>query len=296
MTANKNLTLGHSPDPDDAFMFYALAKHKIDSRGYEFEHILQDIQTLNERCTRGELHISAISIHAYAYVMDKYALLPCGASMGDGYGPMVVARSRDGLRDGATDDEVRDWLRARRIAVPGAMTSAFLAMRLFMGEFDAIQVPFDHIFDRVTAGDAGAGLIIHEGQLTYATEGFEKIVDLGEWWLRTTGLPLPLGGNVIRKDIPADERGLISAILYESIQYGLAHRADAVEHSMPLARGMNIPMADKFIGMYVNDYTMDYGDIGRRAIHEFLTRGHEAGLIPSPVELEFVQSAPLSAV
>ena len=237
MPATKKLTLGHSPDPDDAFMFYALAERKIETRGYDFQHILQDIQTLNERCTRGELHISAISIHAYAYVLDHYALLPCGASMGDGYGPMIVAPSRAGLSDIPSDDEIRAWLLARRIAVPGAMTSAFLALRLFLGEFDARQVPFDQIFGDVASGLSQAGLIIHEGQLTYAAEGFVKILDLGEWWRRHTGLPLPLGGNVIRKDIPPAERSVISSILYESIRYGLDHRAEAVEHSMPLARG-----------------------------------------------------------
>jgi 1,4-dihydroxy-6-naphthoate synthase len=287
--ANKKLTLGHSPDPDDAFMFYALAERKIDTRGYDFQHILQDIQTLNERCTRGELHISAISIHAYAYVLEHYALLPCGASMGDGYGPMIIAPSREGLPDVATDDEIRAWLRTRLVAVPGAMTSAYLALRLFMGEVNVTQVPFDEIFAHVASGRSQAGLIIHEGQLTYAAEGFVKILDLGEWWRRTTGLPLPLGGNVIRKDIPPAERSVISSVLNESIRYGLAHRAQAVEHSMPLARGMNIPMADEFIGMYVNEYTLDYGDIGRRAIHEFLTRAHQAGIIPAPVKLEFVQ-------
>jgi 1,4-dihydroxy-6-naphthoate synthase len=291
MSATKKLTLGHSPDPDDAFMFYALAEHKIDTRGYEFKHILQDIQTLNERCTRGELHISAISIHAYAYVMEHYALLPCGASMGDGYGPLVVAKWREGLSAMPSDAELRTWLRGRMIAVPGAMTSAYLALRLFLGEFDCEQVPFDKIFDHVASGGAKAGLIIHEGQLTYATEGFVKVMDLGEWWLRQTGMPLPLGGNVIRKDIPPEERSVIASILAESIRYGLEHRAEAVEHSMPLARGMNIPMADQFIGMYVNEYTKDYGDIGRRAIHEFLARAHDAGIIPAPVELEFVEPA-----
>jgi len=291
MPANKKLTLGHSPDPDDAFMFYALAERKIDTRGYEFEHILQDIQTLNERCTRGELDISAISIHAYAYVLDKYALLPCGASMGDGYGPLVIAPSREGLANIPTEEELRIWLHGRRIAVPGAMTSAYLALRLFLGEFEAAQVPFDQIFSYVASARAQAGLIIHEGQLTYGSEGFVKIIDLGEWWLRHTGLPLPLGGNVIRKEIPPEERSLISSILHESIQYGLDHRADAVAHSMPLARGMNTSLADKFIGMYVNDYTLDYGDTGRRAIHEFLERAYQAGFIPSPVELEFVRPA-----
>ena len=293
MPATKKLTLGHSPDPDDAFMFYALAQRKIDTRGYDFQHILQDIQTLNERCTRGELHISAISIHAYAYVLEHYAMLPCGASMGDGYGPLVVATSREGLSDLPSDDEIRAWLLSRRIAVPGAMTSAFLALRLFLGEFDATQVAFDKIFAHVASGQSQAGLIIHEGQLTYAAEGFVKILDLGDWWRRQTGLPLPLGGNVIRKDIPAGERSIISSILHESIRYGLDHRAQAVEHSMPLARGMNIPMADQFIGMYVNDYTLDYGDTGRRAIHEFLSRAHQAGIIPAPVKLEFVPSAVL---
>jgi 1,4-dihydroxy-6-naphthoate synthase len=292
MPANKKLTLGHSPDPDDAFMFYALAEHKIDTRGYEFEHILQDIQTLNDRCTRQELHISAISIHAYAYVLEHYALLPCGASMGDGYGPLVVAPSRAGLSNIPSEEELKMWLLNRRIAVPGPSTSAYLALRLFLGEFTAIQAPFDEIFNYVASGRADAGLIIHEGQLTYAVEGCAKILDLGEWWLRHTGLPLPLGGNVIRKDIPPAERSEISAILHESIRYGLDHRAAAVEHSMPLARGMSFPMADQFIGMYVNEYTLDYGDTGRRAIHEFLTRGYEAGVIPAPVELEFV-AAPL---
>jgi 1,4-dihydroxy-6-naphthoate synthase len=289
MPAIKKLTLGHSPDPDDAFMFYALAERKIETGGYGFQHILQDIQTLNERCTRGELHISAISIHAYAYVLDHYALLPCGASMGDGYGPLLIASSREGLPESASDEEIRAWLLARRIAVPGAMTSAFLALRLFLGEFDASQVPFDQVFRQVASGQAQAGLIIHEGQLTYAAEGFVKILDLGEWWKRQTGLPLPLGGNVIRKDIPPAERSAIAAVLRESIRYGLEHRAEAVEHSMPLARGLNIPMADQFIGMYVNDYTLDYGDVGRRAIHEFLNRAHAAGIIPAPVKLEFVQ-------
>jgi 1,4-dihydroxy-6-naphthoate synthase len=192
-------TLGHSPDPDDAFMFYAMAEHKIDLRGYRFEHRLEDIQTLNERALRGELHISAISIHAFAYVSDRYALLPCGASMGDGYGPMVVATQTEGLAAGASDEETRAWLRNRKIAIPGRMTSAFLALQLYLGDFDHIVVPFDQIFDAVKSGQASAGLIIHEGQLTYSRSGFTKIVDLGEWWKRETGLPLPLGGTSCAK-------------------------------------------------------------------------------------------------
>jgi 1,4-dihydroxy-6-naphthoate synthase len=282
------LTLGHSPDPDDAFMFYALAEHRIETGRWEFQHILQDIQTLNERATRGELHISAISIHAYAYVLDQYALLPCGASMGDGYGPMIIAPAGTALPDLADEEAVIAWLRARRIAVPGKMTSAYLSLRLFMGNVNDVVVPFDQIFEHVASGQSDAGLIIHEGQLTYAREGFVKVIDLGEWWKAQTGLPLPLGGNVIRKDLSPADRSEINVILRESIRYGLAHRAAGVEHAMPLARGMDTQLADQFIGMYVNDFTLDYGDAGRAAIREFLGRAHAAGLIPAPVELEFV--------
>src|SRR5690349_12537077 len=241
MTKNptQSFTLGHSPDPDDAFMFYAIATNKIDLRGYRFEHRLEDIQTLNERARRGELHISAISIHAYAYVADKYALLPCGASMGDGYGPLVIGKS------GTVAEDVD--LRDRVIAVPGKMTSAFLALQLYLGDFRHIVVPFDQIFDTVKNGRADAGLIIHEGQLTYAKSGFEKIVDLGEWWKRKTGLPLPLGGNVVRKDIPAPVRRDVSEIIRESIDYGLTHRDEAVAYSLAYARDMNSQLASKFM-------------------------------------------------
>jgi 1,4-dihydroxy-6-naphthoate synthase len=282
--ASNVFTLGHSPDPDDAFMFYAMAERKIDLRGYEFEHRLEDIQTLNERATRGELHISAISIHAYAYVSDKYALLPCGASMGDGYGPLVVGKKRT---PNETADP-REWLRGCVIAVPGRMTSAFLALQLYLGEFEHIVVPFDEIFAAVEAGRADAGLIIHEGQLTYERAGFRKIVDLGEWWKGETGLPLPLGGNVLRKDIRSPDREAISQILRESIDFGLAHRAEAVRHSMPYARDMDAQLAGKFIGMYVNDFTRDYGETGRRAIREFLKTAERRGYIDRAVELEFV--------
>ncbi len=289
MISSRTLTLGHSPDPDDAFMFFALAEGKIDTHGWQFEHILQDIQTLNERATRGDLHISAISIHAYAYVLDRYALLPCGASMGDGYGPMLVAPDRAGLCDNARFGEVRDWLRAKRIAIPGTMTSAYLALRLAIGDCETVVVPFDQIFDAVKSGRADVGLIIHEGQLTYTHENLELILDLGVWWKIKTGLPLPLGGNVIRKDIAPADRREINAILHESIRYGLEHRAAGVAHAMPLARGLDTQLADKFIGMYVNELTLDYGDTGRRAIREFLGQAHTAGLIPAPVELEFVE-------
>jgi len=288
MPTNEVFTLGHSPDPDDAFMFYALAEHKIDTRGYRFEHILQDIETLNQRATRGELHITAVSIHAYAHVLDKYALLPSGASMGDGYGPMLVARSSDGLSENPRFGEVRDWLRGKKIAVPGLMTSAYLALRLALGECETLVVPFDRIFETVKNGGADVGLIIHEGQLTYERENLTLILDLGVWWKIKTGLPLPLGGNVVRKDIAPAVRKDIAEILHESIRYGLEHRAAGVAHAMPLARDMDTPLADKFIGMYVNDYTLDYGETGRRAIREFLSQAFKTGLIPAPVELEFV--------
>ncbi len=277
----RTITLGHSPDPDDAFMFYALASGKIQTGELRFEHILQDIQTLNERATRGELDVTAISIHAYASVLDKYALLPSGASMGDGYGPMVVSKTR------RTKDEIAKM----RIAVPGRMTSAFLAMRLWLGrEFEHVVVPFDQIFAAVKRGEADAGLIIHEGQLTYQKEGLELCVDLGAWWKEDThGLPLPLGGNAIKKSLGKPLMSRISPLLTESIRYGLAHRAPAVAHAMAYARNMDTPLADKFVGMYVNDWTLDYGDKGREAIRLFLRRGYEAGVIPQPVELEFVE-------
>ena len=277
-------TLGHSPDPDDAFMFYAIAKNKIDLRGYRFEHRLEDIQTLNERAIRGELHISAISIHAYAYVADKYALLPCGASIGDGYGPVVIGEASTPKED----VDPRERLKNLVIAVPGKMTSAYLALQLYLGDFKHVVVPFDQIFDAVKRGDADAGLIIHEGQLTYAKAGFQKIVDLGEWWKKETGLPLPLGGNVIRHDIPSEVRRDLCQIMRESIDFGLAHRDEAVQHALPYARDMNQQLADKFIGMYVNDFTRDYGEIGRAAIRRFLGDAQRAGYIDNLAAIEFV--------
>jgi 1,4-dihydroxy-6-naphthoate synthase len=291
MSADKTVfTLGHSPDPDDAFMFYAMAENKIDLRGYRFEHRLEDIQTLNERALRGELHISAISIHAYAYVSERYALLPCGASMGDGYGPVLV-RKTPSIKTQTPTQEVdsQKWLRDRVIAVPGTMTSAYLALQIYMGEFNHVVVPFDQIFEAVKNGEADAGLVIHEGQLTYAQAGFGKIVDLGEWWKGETQLPLPLGGNVLRKDIPRDVQRDLLAIIRESIDFGLAHRDEAVQHSMPYARDMDSTLANKFIGMYVNDYTRDYGEIGRAAIREFLRAGQRRGYLPRKVELDFVE-------
>jgi 5,8-dihydroxy-2-naphthoate synthase len=282
-------TLGHSPDPDDAFMFYAIAENKIDLRGYRFEHRLEDIQTLNERALRGELHISAISIHAYAYVAEKYALLPCGASMGDGYGPVVIRKRSTLNADSTHEAEAREFLSGKKIAVPGKMTSAFLALELFLGGFDYVVVPFDHIFEAVRSGRADVGLIIHEGQLTYEPSGFKKVIDLGEWWKRETGLPLPLGGNVLRKDIPHPIQRDLLEIIRESIEFGLAHRDEAVRHSLPYAREMNADLASKFIGMYVNEFTRDYGEIGRTAIRKFLGDARDKGYIDAPIEMEFVE-------
>ncbi|HOA72163.1 MAG TPA: ABC transporter substrate-binding protein [Phycisphaerae bacterium] len=279
-TAKKKIRLGHSPDPDDAFMFYGLAKGHVDSKGWEFEHVLQDIQTLNERALRGELEITAISIHAYPYVADRYALTHCGSSMGDGYGPMVVTREPVSV----------DWLAGKRIAVPGEMTTAFLALNLLLGKgrFTHEVVMFDHILDHVAAGKADAGLIIHEGQLTYQNQKLHCVVDLGAWWQEETGCPLPLGGNVIRRDLGEPAMREITAILKESIQYSLDHRAAAVEHALQYARDMGKDLADRFVGMYVNHWTLDYGEAGRKAVRELLARGYRAGLVPDAGEIDFI--------
>ena len=281
--APRSLTLGHSPDPDDAFMFYGLAKGLIPTDGFEFEHILQDIQTLNERASRGELDISAISIHAYAYVSDKYALLPGGASMGDGYGPILVAKQH------LSKEEVG----RKRIAVPGTMTSAFLALQLWLNkpakQIDYVVVPFDQIFQAVRSGKADVGLIIHEGQLTYRNEGLQLCEDLGIWWgSENEGLALPLGGNVMHKRFEPAIRKSVSDILTASIQYSLEHRPEAVQHALQYARDMGRDLADKFVGMYVNHWTLDYGEKGRESIRRFLGSAFERGLIPHRQELEFV--------
>lgn len=279
----ETLTLGHSPDPDDAFMFYGLAKGLLPTHGYHFQHILQDIQTLNERATRGELDITAVSIHAYAFVSDKYALLPSGASMGDGYGPMLVAKKTFS----------REEILQKKIAVPGTMTSAFLALQLWLGrpakDFNYLVVPFDQIFATVKSGAADIGLIIHEGQLTYQKEGLVVCADLGVWWgQQNNGLPLPLGGNVIHKRFAPDVRRQISNVLTASIQFSLDHRPEAVQHALQYARDMGRDLADKFVGMYVNHWTLDYGDRGRESIRRFLGQAFECGIIPHRQELEFV--------
>ena len=276
----RHLTLGHSPDPDDAFMFYALARSRLDTRGWTFEHVLQDIQTLNERALRGELDITAISIHAYPYVADKYALTNCGSSMGDGYGPMVVAR----------EPMTVDDLRGRRIAIPGETTTAFLGLNLMLGKgaFAHRVVMFDRILDHVANGNADAGLVIHEGQLTFQRHELHQVVDLGAWWKRTTGLSLPLGGNCIHRDLGMDAMTEVAGILRRSIEYGLEHRPEAVDYALQFARDMGKELADHFVGMYVNEWTIDYGETGRQAVRELLRRGHEAGLLPEIAEIDFV--------
>jgi 1,4-dihydroxy-6-naphthoate synthase len=269
----------HSPDSDDAFMFYALAEGKIDTEGLSYVHELRDIETLNQRALRGELEVTAVSIHAYAYLADRYALLPHGSSMGDRYGPRLVARA----------PVARTEIKGKRIAIPGPMTSAYLALRLFEPDFEPVFTPFDAIEAAVMAGDVDLGLLIHEGQLTYADNGLVLIQDLGEWWFGETGLPLPLGGNVVRKDLGEPLIGKISRHLRASIAYGLEHRAGALDHAMRYARGLDRGKADTFVGMYVNDWTLDYGDRGRAAVQLLLDRGAAAGVIPHRVVVEFAE-------
>jgi len=272
------IRLGHSPDPDDAFMFWGLAKGEVDPRGFEFEHVLQDIQTLNEWALEGRLEVTAISLHAYPHVQDRYVLLPHGASMGSGYGPIVVAR----------EEMDEDALRDVEIAVPGRMTTAFLTLQLRLGEFRWREVPFDQIMEEVLSGQADAGLLIHEGQLTYAAAGLHKVVDLGEWWLEDTGLPLPLGANVARRDLGPDTLRELSDVLAESIRAGLDNREPALEYALQFGRGLDDELADRFVGMYVNELTEDYGEEGRRAVRELLRRGQEIGAFSEPVRVEFV--------
>lgn len=274
------ITVGHSPDPDDAFMFYALAHDKLDTGDLQFRHELQDIETLNRRALRGELEVTAISIHAYSQLLDKYALLPSGCSMGDRYGPMVVARRPMSI----------DELKTAHIAVPGTLTTAFLTLRLLLPEkFQYTVIPFDQILGAVADKKFDAGLIIHEGQLTFQNQGLHLIVDLGVWWQEKTGLPLPLGGNVVRRDLGAETIQQISRLLKESIRYSLAHRDAALEYALQYARDMDKALADQFVGMYVNDWTLDYGPRGREAVRRLLEEGHKAGIIASPVNVEFVE-------
>ncbi len=276
MTQTEKIRIGHSPDSDDAFMFYALAKGLIPTDPFEIVHVIEDIETLNQRALAAELEVTAISVHAYAYVAKDYALMPCGASIGDRYGPLVVSKAPI------------ENLEGKRIAIPGKMTTAYLTLSLFQPNFEDETRPFDKILDAVQRDEVDAGLIIHEGQLTYAREGLEKVIDLGEWWYEETQLPLPLGANVIRRNLGSEKIRKITALLKESIQYSLDHRSRGLEYAMTYARDMETALADKFVGMYVNDYTLDYGDKGRAGVQELLRRGNEAGIIPHRVDADFV--------
>lgn len=274
----RTIQVGHSPDPDDAFMFHGLACGQVPTGDFRIVQVLKDIESLNQLALEGSIEVTAVSIHAYAYLTERYALLSCGASMGDGYGPLVVARSAVDVDD----------LKKMTIAIPGRLTSAALALRLALGEVRTEVVPFDQILDQVQRSEVDAGLLIHEGQLTYAAAGLHKIIDLGEWWRKETDLPLPLGGNVVRRDLGEETVRALGALLRASIEHGLNNRDEALTYALDYGRGLERPMADRFVGMYVNDYTLDYGPKGRRAVELFLKRGHEAGIIPHPVAVEFV--------
>jgi 1,4-dihydroxy-6-naphthoate synthase len=275
------IRLAHSPDSDDAFMFYALAAGKIATGERHYEHELQDIETLNQRALKGELDVTAVSMHAYAYLAERYALLPHGASIGDRYGPRLVAR-------GAAPQDPRGAIRGRRVAIPGRLTTAALVLRLYQPDFEPVVTPFDEIEEDVARGEVDAGLLIHEGQLTYSQGGLRLWVDLGAWWFEETDLPLPLGGNAVRRDLGDELIRAISQDLRASIVYGLEHREEALDHAMRYARGLDRTLADEFVGMYVNDYTVDYGDKGRQAVRTLLTRGADAGIIPHQISVTFV--------
>jgi 1,4-dihydroxy-6-naphthoate synthase len=276
---SETITLAHSPDSDDAFMFYGLATNKLDTGELNFQHLLKDIQTLNEEAMRGTYDVTAISFHAYAYIHDKYALLPHGASIGDNYGPIVVSR------EPATPADIPKL----KIAIPGKLTSAFLALRIFNSDFSYEVVPFDKIIDAVLDGRCDAGLLIHEGQLFYQSKGVHKVMDLGEWWHERHGLPLPMGGNAIRRELGAERIKEVSHLLRESIRYSLNHREDALQYAMQFARDMEPELADRFVAMWVNDLTLDYTERGREAVRLLLEEGYQKGVIPSQVRVDFVE-------
>lgn len=276
----QELKLAHSPDSDDAFMFYGLATKKIRTGSLSFSHTLEDIESLNQKAANGVYEITAISFHAYAFLADRYILLPSGASFGDRYGPIVVSQK----------DLGSNGLKGRKVAIPGKWTTAALALRLYEPDIETVTFPFDKIFDRVMDGSADAGVIIHEGQLTYARKGFRKIVDLGEWWHDKEQLPLPLGGNVVSRQVDARTRSQVARLLKESIEYGLAHREEALEYAMQFSHGLDTPSADRFVSMYVNEWTLDYGARGRKAVQTLLDRGFERGIVSNKVQAEFVDS------
>lgn len=273
------LKLAHSPDSDDAFMFYALATKKISTGRLQFDHVLEDIETLNQKALSGVYDITAVSFHGYAYIADSYSLLPCGASFGERYGPIVVARGPLGP----------EGLRGKRVAVPGKMTTAFLVLQLYEPHIEPLFTPFDQIFERILEGEAEAGVVIHEGQLTYAEHGLSKVADLGEWWHQETALPLPLGGNAIRRSLGRETIQESARLLKESIQYGLDHREEALAYAMQFSRGLDSANADRFVSLYVNDRTLDYGEEGRAAVQALLDRGYAKGLLPRPIRPEFVE-------
>lgn len=273
------LKLAHSPDSDDAFMFYALATKKLPTHNLAFKHVLEDIETLNQKALQGVYDVTAASFHAYPYLADRYILLPSGASFGERYGPIVVARSNPGAKG----------LRGKRIAVPGKMTTAYLVLQLYEREFEPVFTPFDRILETVSRGGADAGVVIHEGQLTYAESGLKKIVDLGEWWHRETALPLPLGGNLILRSLDRRTVRAVAKLLKASIQYALDHREEALDYALQFGRGLDSPTADRFVAMYVNDWTLDYGERGRQAVQTLLDRGYEKGVLPKQVQAEFVE-------
>ncbi len=277
ITETQTISVAHSPDSDDAFMFYGLATNKLDTGNLTFTHVLKDIQTLNEEAFKGTYDVTAISFHAYAYISDRYLLLPHGASIGDNYGPILVSKQQ------YTSDDIPKL----KIAVPGKLTSAFLALRLFNSDFEYEVVPFDKIIDAVQNGECDAGLLIHEGQLFYKTLGLMKVLDLGEWWYKQTGLPLPMGGNVIRRELGAETISQVSACLRDSIAYSLSHRESALEYAMQFARDMDTRLADRFVGMWVNELTLDYTKRGREAVRRLLAEGFEKGIIPNRVEVDF---------
>ncbi len=278
MTEARTITVAHSPDSDDAFMFYGLATNKLETDGLKFEHTLKDIQTLNEDAKNGVFDVTAISFHAYAYISDKYALLPHGASIGDKYGPIVVSKEQYKPED----------ISRLKIAIPGELTSAFLALRIYNQDFQYVVVPFDEIIDAVLDGKADAGLLIHEGQLFYKDKGLKKVLDLGEWWFERTGLPLPMGGNVIRRDLGEELMKKVSKCLHKSIQYSMDNREDALAYAMQFARDMPPELADRFVAMWVNDLTLDYGERGKEGVKRLMQEGYDKGIIKNKVEVEFV--------
>ena len=277
MSQLEQIRIGHSPDSDDAFMFYPIANGLIPTDGFEIVQVAEDIESLNQRAVGGELEVTAISVHAYAYVANHYALMPCGASIGDRYGPLVVSK----------EPMQRADLAGKKIAIPGKMTTAYLTLRLCQPDFEPEVVQFDQILPYVQEGNADAGLIIHEGQLTYGQAGLHKVVDLGEWWHEETGLPLPLGANAIRRNLGAEKIRRITALIKQSIQYSLEHREGGLAYAMNYARDMETELADRFVGMYVNDYTLDYGEKGRAGVRALMERGYKSGVIPHPVDVEF---------